>query len=124
MTFFAIFAVLSILVRYRHAATWFICPFSTIFAFYYCSRVRLDDDKITQEFSVTIILATSFFLLVIFNEVWLISSATFGPLIAFTIWQAGSEMTGTKEGEELVIRVFWCIICYSTVGYSLERARK
>jgi hypothetical protein len=112
------------MVRFRHSSSWFVCPIVTAYAFYYCSVVRLDDEKITQEFSVTVILAASFFLLVIFNEVWLISTASFGPLMAFAVWQAGSEMTGTKEGVELVTRVFWCILSYAAVGYSLEKAKK
>jgi hypothetical protein len=115
---------MSILARFRNYTSWFVCPITTTFAFYYCSVVRLDEEQISQEFSVTVILGASFFLLVIFNEVWLISAASFGPLMAFAVWQAGSEMTGTKEGVELVVRVFWCIICYGTVAYSLEKARK
>jgi Na+/melibiose symporter-like transporter len=73
---------------------------------------------------VTIILCASFFLLVFFNEVWLISAAMFGPSFAFTMWQAGKDMEGTKESEELVIRTFTCLITYGIVAYMLERKGK
>jgi hypothetical protein len=124
LSFFVVFVFLAILVRFRHMFSWFICPFITAFAFYYCSVVRLDHENITQEFSVTIIMCASFFLLVFFNEVWLISTAVFGPLIAFTMWQAGKDMDGTKESEELVIRTFVCLITYGVVGFMLERKSK
>jgi len=48
----------------------------------------------------------------------------FGPLIAFTMWQAGKDMKGAKDGDELVIRTFFCLITYAMVGYSLEGKSK
>lgn len=69
-------------------------------------------------------MSAAFFLLIIFNEVWVISTAMFGPLIAFTMWQAGKDMKGAKDGDELVIRTFFCLITYAMVGYSLEGKSK
>jgi len=47
LSFFGVFLLLSFLVRYLHVASWLVCPFTTAFAFYYCSMVRLDDENTT-----------------------------------------------------------------------------
>lgn len=124
IVFLLIFLLFTILVRYSHASSWFICPIMTIYLYYYASFVKLEPDNVTYIFCMPIGISSAFFLLCIFNEVWLISTATFAPLIAFTIWQAGANMKGSETGNELILRVFWCIVCYAVVGYTIEKNQK
>ena len=105
------------LVRRYNVFTWFVCPLVTLFMFYYALAIRVEDEGITYTFVVPVALSTSYLILVAFNEVWLISTAMFAPVMGYTIFSAGADMKGTESGNEVLIRAFWCILAYGLVAY-------
>jgi len=65
----------------------------------------------------------SFVILIIFNEVWLISSALYTPMLAYFLWKTGRDLEG-EENTELAIRVFFCGLLYSLAAYRVEYLNK
>ena len=116
-----ILALLTCLVRCSYAWTWFVCPFTILFVFYYAIAIRVEDEGVSYEFTVPVAISTAYIILVTFNEVWLISSAMFAPVIGFTIFVAGAEMKGTDSGNETIVRTAWCILAFGLISYQLER---
>jgi len=123
---FAILAclVMSIAVRYKHSVSWFICPVLTLVSFYYVTVVDLEDSNIATRFTLAIGVTLAFLLLCLFNEVWLISTATYAPLITYFLWLEGSDMDGPEDNSSLAVRCFFCIILYGVVAYKVEQLKK
>ena len=69
---------------------------------------------------------TCYFILVIFNEVWLISTSVYAPLLVYYMMKMGQDFTGGDEDEnrELILRCVFCVILYTTVAYKTEKANK
>lgn len=92
--------------------------------FYYAIAIRVEDDDVSYEFTIPVSISTAYLILLAFNEVWLISTAMFAPIIGFTLFNAGAEMKGTDSGNEVILRAVWCILAYGIVAYQLERQSK
>ena len=91
-TITVIFLVLSFLIRKVNYVHWLVCPLLTLFTFYY---VTIND----YEGSVMGIFTTSCFgltallyILVMFSEVWLLSTLTFAPLISFYMHKTSQSL--------------------------------
>ena len=117
------FGILSCLVRCSHIASWFVCPCITTICFYYFAWVDYDGTNVSIYYTMIVGISTSFFILIIFNEVWIISTAVYTPLLAFYMWQTGTDMVG-KEESELYIRCVFCVFLYAIVAYKVESLNK
>ena len=87
MTIF--FGLLTWLVRCSTLATWFICPSITAIAFYYFAFLEHSAGDVASIFSIVVAMSTIFFILILFNEVWLISTSVYAPLLAFYMHKMG-----------------------------------
>ena len=83
------FALLSWLVRRSTVASWFICPAITALAFYYFAFLEYTQENVSTIFTIVVAINTCYFILAVFNEVWLISVATYAPLLAYYMWKMG-----------------------------------
>lgn len=58
-------------------------------------------------------------MLVVFNEMWIISTLTYAPCLAYYMYKTGFDLLGS-EMEELVMRVLFCVIIYAIIAYRVE----
>lgn len=119
------FLLITIVVRYKHTASWFVAPLSIFLVSYYLYAV--DENAIagvTTEFTIIVGMGASFFILCVFNEVWLISVASFAPCCAYAVWKQGQDMKGSEDNMEMFLRTAWVILCFGIVGYNLEKQSK
>ena len=82
-------AGISLGVRYSHKATWLVSPLLTGICFYYFSWVDFDPQTVTQVFTSLIAVSCAFFIAVLFNETWLISTALYLPMLGFYMAKLG-----------------------------------
>ena len=100
-----VFLALTLSLRRCAPAAWFVCPTLTALTFYYFAVVDYDGTQTSIYYTMIVGITVSFFILSVFNEVWLISAAVYTPLLAYYMWKTGKDMVG-NENNELVIRVF------------------
>ena len=72
-----------------------------------------------NHFRLIIGFTISLFLLVIFNESWLFSTAVYLPCLGFYMYKTGYTLLGS-ESEELVMRIFFCSAIYAVIAYRVE----
>jgi hypothetical protein len=122
--FTIMFFILTIIIRYCSAfPCWFVCPALTALGFYYFAVIDFDPEQTTVYYIMVIGINLSYFTLIIFNEVWLISSSLYTPMLAFFLWKTGRNLEG-EENTELAVRVFFCALLYSVTAYRVEYLNK
>ena len=120
-----VFVLFSCAVRCSSVVSWFICPVMTGLMFYYFAFLEYTRDSVSSVFAVIVATQVSLFIVVLFNEVWLISTAVYAPLFAYYLFKMGSDFTGDEElSSELILRVVFCVVLYAIVAYSTERSKK
>ncbi len=87
--------VLSGLVRYSKVVSWFICPALTGLAFYYFAFLDYSQDNVSTVFAIVVAMNTCYFILAMFNEVWLISTSVYAPLLLIYMIKMGDDFTGS-----------------------------
>jgi len=118
-----IFFLLWLFVRKFAVCSWFVCPLLTAYAFYYFAMVDYDGSVVSIYYTLIVGISSTFFILVIFNESWLLSSIVYAPLIAYYMFKTGEDMVG-EETNELVIRCIFSIFLYAIVAYKVETLNK
>lgn len=118
-----IFFLLWLFVRKFAVCSWFVCPLLTAYAFYYFAMVDYDGSVVSIYYTLIVGISSTFFILVIFNESWLLSSIVYAPLIAYYMFKTGEDMVG-EETNELVIRCVFSIFLYAIVAYKVETLNK
>lgn len=116
--------MLSWLVRFSTIAQWFICPALTCLAFYFFAFLDFNEGSVATVFTIVVAINTTYFILVIFNEVWLISAVVYAPLLAQYMLKMGDGFAKDEENTELIVRCLFCTVLYATVAYSTERSNK
>jgi len=122
-----VFFVLWLLVRKWAVASWFVCPCLTAFAYYYFAMVDYDGSVVSIYYTLIVGITSTFFILVIFNESWLLSTIVYAPLLAWYMKKTGDDMIVNISGEEnneLIIRCIFCIFLYAIVAYKVETLNK
>lgn len=121
------FLLLSVLVRFSTVASWFICPTLTALCFYYFAFLDYSQGSVSTVFAIVVALNTSYFILVLFSEVWLISVSVYAPLLFFYMLKMGGDFTGASGRDpnvELFVRCIFCTILYALAAYSTEKQNK
>ena len=118
------FAFLSWFVRFSTVASWFICPAITSLAFYYFAFLDYSQENVSTIFTIVVAVNTCYFILIMFNEVWLISTSVYAPLLAYYMWKMGKDFTGSEENTELILRCIFCVLLYATAAYCTEKSNK
>lgn len=115
---------LTIAVRFRFEASYLVNPTLTAFTYFYLSMVDYDGVNVSVYYSVIVGITVSYFLLTIFNEMWLLSLITYAPLLAWFMWKTGEDMIGGESGSELSVRCLFCIFIYGIIAYKVELLNK
>lgn len=118
-----IFMLLWLLCRKFVIFTWFVCPILTAFAFYYFAIVDYDGSIVSIYYTLIVGITCTFFILVVFNESWLLSTIVYAPLLAYYMHKTGKDMVG-EENNELIIRSIFCVFLYAIVAYKVETLNK
>ena len=119
----AVFFLLWVLVRKFAIFSWFVCPMLTAFAFYYFAMVDYDGSVVSIYYTMIVGITSTLFILVIFNESWLLSTIVYGPMLGFYMYKTGEDMVG-GEMNELIIRCVFCVFLYAIIGYKVETLNK
>ena len=122
-----LFFLIWLFVQKQVVLSWFVCPLLTAFAFYYFAVVDYDGSVISIYYTLIVGITSTFFILVIFNENWLLSSLVYAPLLVLYMKKTGDAMienVGGDEMNELVTRCTFCILLYTIVAYKVESLNK
>ena len=120
-----IFFVLWLLVRKFAICSWFVCPALTAFSFYYFAMVDYDGTATSIYYTMIVGITSTLFILVMFNESWLLSTVVYAPLLAYYMYKTGDDMNeGESEMNELIIRCVFCIFLYLIIAYKVEMLNK
>ena len=65
----------------------------------------------------------SFFIIVIFNEMWFVSTLAFAPCLSFYMYKTGYDLLGSEE-TELIMRCVFVVMIYAIVAYKIETLTK
>jgi PAS domain-containing protein len=118
-----LFILLWFIIRRSYVASFFVCPILTAFAFYYFAFVDYDGSTVSIYYSMIVGITSSYFILIIFNEAWLLSSAIYIPMLAFYMFKTGVVMVGS-DITEFAIRTLFCIFLYLICAYKIESLTK
>ena len=125
MIFLILLAVLTCLVRCSHVACWFVSPLLTVMCFFYLSILEYEPENVSPKFAVVAAISVSYFITTIFNEVWLISTVVYLPLVAYYMATLGKDYVAvSKDNSELIMRTFFATIVYAIVSYMAENYSK
>ena len=120
-----VFFLLWLLVRKFAICSWFVCPSLTAFAFYYFAMVDYDGTALSIYYTMIVGITSSLFILVMFNESWLLSTIVYSPLLAYYMYKTGDDMAeGESEMNELIIRCIFCVFLYLIMAYKVEMLSK
>ena len=117
--------LLWVLIRKYAICSWFVCPLLTAFAFYYFAIVDYDGTAISIYYTMIVGITSSLFILVMFNESWLLSTVVYAPLLAYYMYKTGDDLNnGESEMNELIIRCVFCVFLYLIIAYKVEMLNK
>ena len=120
-----VFFLLWVLIRKFAICSWFVCPLMTAFAFYYFAIVDYDGTAISIYYTMIVGITSSLFILVMFNESWLLSTVVYAPLLAYYMYKTGDDLNnGESEMNELIIRCVFCVFLYLIIAYKVEMLNK
>jgi len=113
---FALIAVLHSRWNWMHTI---ICPCLTALTFLYLSYVDYDYTMGSIYYSLIIGFTICLFILVIFNESWIVSTIVYAPFLTIYMLKTGYDLLGT-EPEELAMRCIFCVLIYAIIAYRVE----
>lgn len=70
-------------------------------------------------FRLIIGFAVTYFILIFFNEAWLLSTIVYSPCLIFYMQKTGRDLLGSEQ-TELVLRCSFCILIYALTAYKIE----
>lgn len=115
--------VLWFILKRSFASTYFVCPVLTAYSFYYFAFVDYDGSSLSIYYTMIVGITSSYFILIIFNEFWLLSSLVYSPMVCYYMYKTGIDMVGS-EVNELIIRSIFCIFLYTICAYRIEVLNK
>jgi len=122
-----LFFLIWLFVRKFIIFSWFVCPLLTAFIYYYFAVVDYDGSVVSIYYTLIVGITSTFFILVVFSESWMLSSVVYAPLLAFYMKKTGDDMIVDIAGDELnelIIRCVFCVFLYAIVAYKVEALNK
>lgn len=121
---FILLAVMAVLVRWFYRVVWFVCPILTTICYFYVAFAEYNGSGASIYYTMVVGLTMTYFILVAFNEQWIVSTLVFIPEFTFYMWKTGKDITRATEITELSIRVIFCVILYAVAAYIIEKNAK
>jgi hypothetical protein len=117
--FFGIFLMITLLHSYCVSLHALVCPALTTLTFLYLSFLDYDYTLGSIYYSLIIGFTISYFILVVFNEMWLVSTMIFAPCLTYYMYRTGFDLLGS-EISELAVRSAFCTLIYAIIAYRIE----
>lgn len=102
---------------------YLVCPLLTLLLFTYLSFFDYDYTLGSIYYSLIIGFTLTYFILIIFNERWLLSTTAFAPGLTWYMYKTGIDLLG-EEWQELIMRSVFCSLVYAVVAYKIEALTK
>jgi len=119
------FLFLTVAVRCFTRVSKLVCPSLIALVFYYITWIEYDTVNVTIFYKTVIGITMQFFLLVIFNEAWLLTSMTYAPFVCYFMYKSGHDMLDEAAGTgELVGRCIFLCVIFAIVAYQMEKLNK
>lgn len=119
------FIVLTVLARCSTRITKLVCPSLIALVFYYMTWIDYDTINISIFYKTVIGITICFFLLVVFNEAYIISTIVYTPFACYFMYKSGQDMLddSANSGELSARCIFLCFI-FGVVAYKMEKLNK
>jgi hypothetical protein len=115
------FTFITIVSRCKLSITVFVCPSLIALVFYYMTWLDYDTVDVSIFYKTVIGITICFFLLVVFNEVYIITTIVYTPFLIYFMYKCGKDMLGEQAGTgELVARCLFMCFIFGVVAYKME----
>jgi hypothetical protein len=91
------FTVLTCLTRSFIKPTVLICPSLLALVFYYITWLDYDSVNASIHYKTVLGITVCFFLLVVFNEMWLLTTLVYAPFCFVFLYKTGADMLGEEQ---------------------------
>lgn len=118
-----LYLLLWLILRRAYFAAYLVCPLLTAYSFYYFAFVDYDGSSLSIYYTMIVGITSSFFILIIFNESWVLSSLVYSPMVCYYMYKTGIDMVG-NEINELIIRCIYVVFLYIICAYRIETLNK
>jgi len=87
--------------------------------------IDYDSADVSIFYKTVIGITINFFLLVVFNEAWYLSTFVYIPFACYYMYKSGVDMLGNLAGAgELSARCLFIIFIFLVVAYKMEKLNK
>ena len=119
------FGFLTVFSRCNLSLTKLVCPSLIALVFYYVTWIDYDTVNVSIFYKTVLGITVCCFLLVVFNEAWLVTSAVYAPFAVNFMYKSGVDMLGeaANVGELTARSLFVCFI-FAIVAYQMEKLNK
>jgi hypothetical protein len=83
------FAIITVISRCKLGITVFVCPSLIALVFYYMIWLDYDTVNVSIFYKTVIGITICFFLLVVFNEVYIITTIVYTPFLVYFMYKCG-----------------------------------
>lgn len=119
------FIALTVLTRCFVSVSNLVCPSLVALLFYYMIWIDYDEVNISIFYKTVVGITIQFFLLVTFNESWLLTSLVYIPFCCYFMFISGNSMLADFNGSgEITARCLFCSFIFTIVAYKMERLNK
>lgn len=119
------FLLLTVFSRCCISLANLVCPSLIALVFYYIIWVEYDSVNISIFYKTMVGITISFFLLVIFNEAWFLTTLIYGPFICYFMYISGNDMLGDHANlEEYISRCVFMVFIFAIIAYQMEKLNK
>ncbi len=119
------FFTLTILTRCCISVSNLVCPSLVALLFYYIIWIDYDAVDTSIYYKTVVGITIQFFLLVTFNEAWLLTSIVYIPFCCYFLFRSGNSMLVDYNGTgELVARCLFCCFIFTVVAFKIEKLNK
>lgn len=119
------FGLLTVFSRCKQNLTRLVCPSLIALVFYYVTWIDYDTVNVSIYYKTVLGITICFFLLVVFNEAWLVTTLVYSPFAVYFMYKSGQDMLqdSANTGELTARSLFVCFI-FAIVAYQMEKLNK
>lgn len=112
------FAFLTFASRFSIRLTKLVCPSLIALVFYYVTWIDYDTVNVSIFYKTVLGITICYFLLVVFNEAWLVTTFVYTPFAVYFMYKSGVDMLeeSANTGELTLRSLFVCFI-FGIVAY-------
>jgi hypothetical protein len=119
------FGLLTVITRCNLSFSKLVCPSLIALVYYYVTWIDYDSVNASIFYKTVLGITICFFLLVVFNEAWLLTTIVYCPFAIYFMHKSGLDMLqdAANNGELTARSIFVCFI-FAVVAYQMEKLNK